>query len=38
MVNKNNKIPSQTDWAGHENDLDVQYARKLFFGKSVAEV
>ena len=32
------KIPRKTEWEGYEEDLDVKYAHKLFFGKSVPEV
>jgi hypothetical protein len=32
------KIPGRADWAGYENDFDVRYAHKLFFGKSTSEV
>jgi len=32
------KIPGPKDWEGYEKDLDVRYAHKLFFGKSVPEV
>jgi hypothetical protein len=32
------RIPTEADWAGHEDDLDVQYAYKLLFGKTVDEV
>jgi hypothetical protein len=32
------KIPGHAEWAGYEADLDVKYAHKLFFGKSIAEV
>lgn len=32
------KIPGVEEWAGYEQDLDVRYAHKLLFGKSVPEV
>jgi hypothetical protein len=32
------KIPGHAEWAGCETDLDVKYAHKLLFGKSIAEV
>lgn len=32
------KIPGAAEWAGYKNDLDVQYAHKLFFGRSYGEV
>ena len=32
------KIPGPKEWEGYKEDLDVQYAHKLFFGKSVSEV
>jgi len=32
------KIPGKNEWEGYEEDLDVKYAHKLFFGKSVPEV
>jgi len=32
------RIPGADEWRGYESDLDVKYAHKLFFGKSVAEV
>ena len=38
MRKRNQKIPGHAEWAGDETDLDVQYARKIFFGKSIAEV
>ena len=31
------KIPSKREWEGFEADLDVRYAHKLLFGKSVSE-
>ncbi|UPU35896.1 hypothetical protein M1B72_21040 [Geomonas paludis] len=35
---KYGKIPGPKEWEGYKEDLDVQYAHKLFFGKSVPEV
>jgi hypothetical protein len=35
---KTTKIPDVKDWAGYEEDLDVKYAHKLLFGKSIPEV
>ncbi|NRF72471.1 hypothetical protein HLB44_36530 [Aquincola sp. S2] len=32
------KVPDASDWAGYKDDLDVRYAHKLMFGKSVDEV
>jgi hypothetical protein len=32
------KIPGPAEWAGYEDDLDVRYAHKLFFGKRASEV
>lgn len=32
------EIPGHAEWAGDETDLDVRYARQIFFGKSIAEV
>jgi hypothetical protein len=32
------KIPGTNEWEGYEKDLDVKYAHKIFFGKSVPEV
>lgn len=31
-------MPGPTEWAGYESDLDVRYAHKLLFGKSITEV
>ena len=31
-------IPGDKEWHGYDVDLDVRYAHKLLFGKSVAEV
>jgi hypothetical protein len=31
-------VPDASDWAGYEDDLDVCYAHKLMFGKSVDDV
>ena len=30
-------IPTEAEWAGHEGDLDVQYAYRLLYGKTVEE-
>jgi hypothetical protein len=35
---KYGKIPGAKDWEGYKDDLDVQYAHNLFFGKSIPEV
>jgi hypothetical protein len=35
---KYGKIPGPKEWEGYKDDLDVQYAYKLFFGKSIPEV
>ena len=35
---KYGKIPGPKEWEGYKNDLDVQYAHKMFFGKSIPEV
>jgi hypothetical protein len=35
---KSMKIPDAKDWAGYQEDLDVKYAHKLLFGKSIPEV
>ena len=32
------EIPEAKDWEGYQEDLDVKYAYKLLFGKSIAEV
>ncbi len=32
------RIPGEAEWRGYETDLDVKYARKLLFGKSIDEV
>lgn len=32
------RIPDGSAWRGYENDLDVKYLHRLFFGKSSAEV
>jgi hypothetical protein len=31
-------VPGPDDWAGYEADMDVTYAHRLMFGKTVAEV
>ena len=36
--NKKPKIPNADDWIGYRDDLEVRYAHKLLFGKSIAEV
>lgn len=33
-----NKVPGPEEWSGYEIDLDVRYAHKLLFGKSIDEV
>jgi hypothetical protein len=38
MPKPNLKVPGSNEWAGYEADLDVRYAHKIFFGKSIAEV
>jgi|SRR6185312_1482149 len=38
MTKREMKIPGPDAWAGYQDDLDVKYAHKLFFGKSTAEV
>jgi hypothetical protein len=38
MTKRQKKIPGPDAWAGYQDDLDVKYAHKLFFGKSTAEV
>jgi hypothetical protein len=38
MKNVKLKIPGPIEWSGYERDLDVKYAHKLFFGKSIGEV
>ena len=35
MSRKKLKIPGSTEWNGYETDLDVRYAHKLIFGKSL---
>ncbi|HKZ18275.1 MAG TPA: hypothetical protein VJ161_12510 [Geobacteraceae bacterium] len=35
---KSTIIPDAGDWAGYKDDLDVKYAHKLLFGKSIQEV
>ena len=30
--------PGREEWLGYEADLDVRYAHKLFFGKTLDEV
>lgn len=32
------KLPGPEEWAGYEADMDVTYAHKLMFGKTVAEI
>lgn len=32
------RIPGHEEWLGYDADLDVRYAHKLFFGKSVEDV
>lgn len=32
------RIPGPEEWRGYESDLDVRYAHKLLFGKSIEEV
>jgi hypothetical protein len=32
------KIPGNAEWFGWKEDLDVKYAHKLLFGKSISEV
>jgi hypothetical protein len=32
------RIPDAIDWSGYEADLDVQFAHRLLFGKSIDEV
>lgn len=35
---KKKKIPGNAEWRGWKEDLDVKYAHKLLFGKSISEV
>lgn len=37
-MTKKINIPDNAEWAGWEEDLDVKYAHKLLFGKSISEV
>ena len=37
MRERDQKITGHVEWTGFETDLDVRYARKIFFGKSIAE-
>ena len=32
------QIPSEQDWGDYKNDLDQEYAHRIFFGKSLEEV
>jgi hypothetical protein len=34
----NLQIPNKADWSGYEEDFDVRYMHKIFFGKSMHEV
>jgi hypothetical protein len=38
MPSRNRRIPGKSEWLGFESDLDVKYAHKLMFGKSIADV
>ena len=38
MKKRKLKIPGPIEWSGYLADLDVRYAHKLFFGKSIAEI
>jgi hypothetical protein len=35
---RRSRIPGREEWSGYEADLDVRYAHRLFFGKSLDEV
>jgi hypothetical protein len=35
---KHQKVPGKEEWAGYESDLDVKYAHRLMFGKTLDEV
>ena len=32
------QVPGEAEWAGYEDDLDVRYAYRLYFGKTTDEV
>lgn len=36
-MKKNSHIPSEEDWGNYKNDLDQDYAHKIFFGKNLDE-
>lgn len=38
MKKAERKIPGPDAWSGYSDDLDVRYAHKLFFGRSITEV
>ncbi|HEY8973101.1 MAG TPA: hypothetical protein VIN75_02710 [Burkholderiaceae bacterium] len=31
-------VPGEAEWAGHEQDLEAQYAHRLYFGKTTDEI
>ena len=38
MISRPRQVPDEAAWAGHEADLDVQFAHKRYFGKTTDEV
>ena len=38
MIPRPREVPDETAWAGHEDDLEVQYAYHRYFGKTTDEV
>ena len=37
MKTRKRKVPGRAEWSGYQDDLDVKYAHKLLFGKSIDE-
>ena len=38
MIARPREVPGETEWAGREQDLDVQYAYHRYFGKTTDDV